>query len=220
MPAASMMWTRSDMGGAGSLFGALFAIEKLALKRNIQVVIPAVENSIDGSSYKLGDVYRAYDGTTVEVRDTDAEGRLILADALSYAVRKLKPTCLIDVATLTGSVCFALGNEMAGLYSNDDQLASLLQEAGKSSNEILWRLPLHESYVKKLKSSIADLSNVGDRDGGSIQAALFLRHFVKKVPWAHLDIAGTAFQSSEVGYWPKGAVGFGVRLLVNFFKKS
>ena len=215
-PPSSMETMREDMAGAAAVLATLKVAAMLQLKCNVTAIVPTTENCIDGSSYKLGDVYTAYNGTTVEIGNTDAEGRLILADALSYAQKKLEPTRLIDLATLTGSIVVALGNEVAGLFSNDDKLAEALVASGKKCEELLWRMPLRQSYRKKLKSDIADLRNVGNRDGGAIQAALFLEHFIKEIPWAHLDIAGTAFQSSELNYWPKNAVGFGVRLLIDF----
>ncbi|MCH9610530.1 MAG: putative cytosol aminopeptidase [Chlamydiales bacterium] len=209
---------RSDMGGAAAVLSALATAAALNLKCNVTAVVPTTENAIDGASYKMGDVYTAYNGSTVEIGNTDAEGRLILADALSYTVDKLKPTRIIDLATLTGSVVVALGDDIAGLYSNDQNLADSLLEAGSKTGEDLWQMPLRQSLRKKLKSSVADMRNVGTREGGSITAALFLEHFVDDIAWAHLDIAGTAFQASEKGYWPKNGVGFGVRLLTKFLK--
>lgn len=215
-PPSSMETMREDMSGAAAVLATVATAAALKLKCNVTAVVPTTENAIGASSYKMGDVYTAYNGTTVEIGNTDAEGRLILADALAYAEKKLKPTRMIDLATLTGSVVIALGDEFAGLFTKDDKLAKTLQQAGKKSQELLWRMPLPKSYFKKLKSNVADLRNIGSRAGGSIQAALFLEHFVKKTAWAHLDIAGVAFQTSESGYWPKNGVGFGVRLLINF----
>lgn len=215
-PTGSMETMRCDMSGGATALATLVAAATLKLKVNVTAVVPAVENAIGSKSFKPGDVYVSYSGKSVEIGNTDAEGRLILADALTYAVEHLAPTRMIDLATLTGAIVIALGEEVAGLMSNDDLLANKLLQAGEATSELLWRLPLHAPYRELLKSSIADVNNVGGRAAGSITAALFLQEFVGKVPWAHLDIAGTAFQAKQKGYWPKNATGFGVRLLVHF----
>lgn len=209
---SSMETMRDDMSGAAAVLATLATAASLDLKLNLTVVVAAAENAIDGHSYKPGDVYRGYSGTTVEIGNTDAEGRLTLADALAYTVKNLKPTRIIDFATLTGSMVVALGEEISGFFSNNDQLADLLLEASLKTAEHLWRMPLFKSYKEMLKSDIADLKNIGGRPAGSVTAALFLQEFVGDVPWAHIDIAGTAFSSKERGYWPKNGVGFGVRL--------
>jgi leucyl aminopeptidase len=159
-----------------------------------------------------------YNGKTVEVINTDAEGRLILADALSYGVDKYKPDMVVDLATLTGAVIVGLGHHRTGLMSNDDELCERMLAAGKESGEPLWRLPLGKEYTKQLKSEIADLKNVGKRDGGTITAACFLQEFVADTPWAHLDIAGTAWNFTEKSYIPKGPSGTGVRTLLTMVR--
>ena len=156
-------------------------------------VAPLAENCIDAHSYKPGDVYHSYSGKTVEITNTDAEGRLILADALSYAAKELQPSCMIDVATLTGAIVIALGEDMAGLFVNDEKLSEDLLKASEASGEMLWRMPVHEDYLDSMKAEIADLINSGTREGSSNKAALFLQEFVGDVPWAHLDIAGSGY---------------------------
>ncbi len=214
----SMLTMRDDMSGAATALATIAVAAALNLKQNVTAVVAATENAIDAKSYKPGDVYVGYSGATVEVIDTDAEGRLTLADALAYSAKQLKPTCLIDLATLTGSMVVALGEGMSGLFCNDDKLAGVLLEASFRTAEQLWRMPLYPPYKELLKSDIADLKNVGGRAGGAIIAALFLQEFVQNIPWAHIDIAGTAFASKEKGYWPKNGVGFGVRLLIDFLQ--
>lgn len=215
-PTGSMETMRDDMSGAATVLATLQTAAALGLKCNITAIVPTAENGIDALSFKPGDVYHAYNGKTVEIGNTDAEGRLILADALAYAVKNLKPTRIIDIATLTGSIVIALGEGIAGLMSNSDDLADKLMASGIITAEPLWRMPLFHPYRELLQSDIADIKNVGGRPAGSILAALFLHEFVDKIPWAHLDIAGTAFLNKEKGYWPKNGVGFGVRLLINF----
>lgn len=218
-PSGSIETMRDDMSGAATVLAVMGIIAALGLKVNVTGVIPTCENAIGSKSFKPGDVYKSYLGKTVEIKDTDAEGRLILADALSYSAKNLSCTRMIDFATLTGSVVVALGDDMAGLFSNDDKLAELLLSASHSTNEPLWRLPLYSPYKESLKSDIADLKNVGGRPGGSIKAALFLEEFVGAISWAHIDIAGPAFSNKERGYLPKNGVGFGVRLMIEFFKQ-
>ncbi len=218
-PTGSIETMRSDMAGAAAALATVTTAAALKMKVNVTAVIPSTENAIDSKSYKPGDVYAAYNKTTVEIGNTDAEGRLILADALAYTLQNLKPTRMIDVATLTGAVVVALGEDMAGLYCNDETLSKQLLDASQETGEKVWRLPLHEPYKELLKSDIADLRNIGGRAGGSITAALFLEAFVGSCPWAHFDIAGPAFTSKEHGYQPKNGVGFGVRTLLNFLQK-
>lgn len=220
-PTGYMETMRCDMAGAAAVLATLQVVAALKLKKNITVVVPAAENSIGSRSFKPGDVYSSYSGKTVEVGNTDAEGRLILADALHYAVKKLKPTHIVDLATLTGAVEIALGSEATGLFSNNDVLADRLLRAGTTTYERLWRFPLYEEYKEGLKSPIADLKNHGGgRSAGSILGALFLQEFIDGVPWAHLDIAATAFLSEAKSYQPKHATGIGVRLLVEFLDPS
>lgn len=217
-PTGSMETMKCDMGGAATALGTILAAAKLKLKTNISVVIPSTENSISAESYKPGDVYTSYSGKTVEIGNTDAEGRLILADALSYAVKNLMPTRLVDFATLTGAIEIALGNETSGLMSNNDALADSLIRAGSTSFERVWRLPLYEEYREQLKSDIADIKNIGGRPAGSITAAVFLQEFVENTPWAHFDIAGTAYLNEGRRYHPKHGTGIGVRLMIDFLE--
>ncbi len=216
--AAGMLTMRDDMSGAATALGTVATAASLKLKINVTAVVPTTENAIDAHSFKPGDVYTSLSGTTVEIGNTDAEGRLILADALTYSVKKLAPTRIIDFATLTGAMVVALGYDLAGLFSNNDKLAKELLVASEKCAEPLWRFPLHAPYKKQLESDIADLCNIGGRAGGSIVAALFLEHFLtKSVPWAHIDLS-TAFQNKASGYWPKNGVGFGVRLMIDFLR--
>lgn len=213
-PTGGMEAMKCDMAGAAAVLGIIQAASALGLKINVTGVIPTTENCIGSKSYKPGDVYKGYAGKTVEIGNTDAEGRLVLADALAYAVDHLKPTRIIDLATLTGAVEVALGNEATGLLSNNDVLADLLIRFGSETNERVWRLPLHEEYKEQLKSDVADIKSTGGRQAGCITAAIFLQEFVGKTPWAHLDIAGTAFLSEAKRYLPKHATGVGVRLII------
>ncbi len=218
-PTGSMETMKADMGGAGTALGTLKAVAELKLPLNLTIVIPSTENSISGKSYKPGDVYKSFEGKTVEIGNTDAEGRLILADALSYASKELKPSRIIDFATLTGAMDIALGNETIGLMSNNQKLADALMQAGFDTFERACQLPLYEEYKDQLKSDVADISNIGGRSAGSITAALFLEEFVgKNIPWAHFDIAGTAFLKKERRYNPKQATGVGVRLMISFLE--
>ena len=167
---------------------------------------------------KPGDIITIYGGKTVEVLNTDAEGRLILADALAYGIKQYKPKAVVDLATLTGAVVIGLGHHRTGLLSNNDNLAQQIMAAGDRSGEPLWRLPLGPEYSEQIKSDVADVKNIGGRPGGAITAAVFLKEFVGEVPWAHLDIAGMALTEKHRGYVTRGGTGFGVRLLVNFLQ--
>jgi leucyl aminopeptidase len=215
---SNMETMRDDMSGAATALSTIAIAAALDLPVNVTAVVPSSENAIDANSYKPGDVYESYAGITVEIGNTDAEGRLILADALAYSVHALKPTRLIDFATLTGSMVVALGDSMSGLFCNDEYLARSLLDSSLRTSEILWRMPLFEPYTELLKSDVADIKNVGGRPAGAITAALFMQAFVQDVPWAHIDIAGTAFANKEKGYLPKNGVGFGVRLMVDFLQ--
>lgn len=216
-PTNSIETMRCDMSGAATALATIAVAASLNLKINVTAVVAAAENAISDRSYKPGDVYKGYAGITVEIGNTDAEGRLTLADALAYTVKELKPTRMIDFATLTGSIIIALGEELSGLFCNDELLATALLESSRQTSENLWRMPLYESYKEQIKSDIADLKNTGGKPAGSVTAALFLQEFVNNVPWAHIDIAGTAF-GKEKGYWPKNGVGFGVRLMTDFLQ--
>ena len=218
-PADGMLTMKCDMAGAATVLTAVRVAGQLNLKVNVTAVVPAAENAIDGKSYKQGDVYRAKSGKTVEITHTDAEGRLILADAFCYALEHLKPTLMIDLATLTGGVVIALGDEIAGLFCNHDALAKDLLHSSEQTGEEIWRLPLPEDYKEMLKSEIADLVNSAGRSASSITGALFLQEFCGGVPWAHLDIAGTAYQPKPKFYNTSKATGFGLRLLINFLEK-
>lgn len=217
-PTGSMETMKCDMSGAAAALGTVHAAASCGLKKNVTAVIPTTENSIGSRSYKPGDVYKSYSGKTVEIGNTDAEGRLILADALAYASKKLNPSRMIDLATLTGAVVICLGSEATGLMTTDDRLAEGLTKAGEATFERVWRLPLFEEYKKQLKSGIADIKNVGGRPAGTITAALFLKEFVGDTPWAHLDIAGTAFYEEAKRYHPQFGSGVGVRLLMEFLE--
>lgn len=214
-----MMDMRGDMGGAAAVLGTILAAASLGLKVNVTGVIPTTENSIDAESYKQGDVYTGYAGKSVEIRSTDAEGRLVLADALAYACENLNPTRLIDFATLTGSIVVALGDAAMGIMGNDDKLIKSLEKAGKETFERVWQMPLFDEYKEALKSDVADLRNVGTRAGSACVAGQFLHEFItKKVPWVHCDIAGGAFLDKAKDYNPKNGTGLGVRLMIELLE--
>lgn len=216
-PSASMHLMKSDMGGAAAVLGILELASQLKLPVRIIGIIPSTENSVDGASMKPGDVINSYAGKTIEVIDTDAEGRLILADGLSYAVRQFKPDVVIDLATLTGSVIQTLGYEAAGLFSSSDNLAADLIKSGENTGERLWRLPIWDEYKEEISSDIADLKNYhGKPLAGAIVAAKFLEVFTDEHPeWAHLDIAGMAFGEAEFAPGRAGTA-FGIRLLRDY----
>jgi leucyl aminopeptidase len=185
-------------------------------KVNAIGVIGLVENMPSGTAQRPGDVVKSMSGQTIEVINTDAEGRLVLADAIWYTQDRFKPQLMVNLATLTGAIMIALGQIHAGLFSNNDQLSERLLAAGRASGELLWRMPLGDGYDKIINSDIADMKNVGNRYGGSITAAQFIQRFVNDVPWAHLDIAGMAWSDKDAPTVPKGATGYGVRLLERF----
>ena len=206
-----------DMAGAAMAAATVMAAAGLKLKVRVVGVLPLVENMVSGTSIRPGDIIRTYSGKTVEIGNTDAEGRLILADAISYAVKKYKPEILIDMATLTGACVVALGERYAGLFSNDDALAAKITLSGDKTGERCWRLPLPDDYKDLLKSQLADINNMPkSRWGGAITAALFLNEFVDSTRWAHIDIAGPAYSSEGNGYCRPGGTGFGVRLLCDY----
>jgi leucyl aminopeptidase len=213
-PAAGMEAMKWDMGGAGAVVGALKALALRNAKANIVGICGLVENMPGGNAQRPGDVVTTMSGQTVEVINTDAEGRLVLADAITYVQRKFKPPMIIDLATLTGAILVSLGHEWAGLFSNNEELAGKLQQAGEESGDKLWRMPLAESFDRLIDSPIADMKNVGPREGGSITAAQFIQRFVENgVKWAHIDMAGKAWSDKAGATYDKGATGFGVRLL-------
>lgn len=217
-PAGGMEEMKGDMGGAAAVVGAMHAIAGRKAKANVVGVIGLVENMPDGNAQRPGDIVKAMSGTTIEILNTDAEGRLVLADALWYTQKKYKPAIMIDLATLTGAVLVALGNLNAGLFSNNDDLADNLLAAAKASGEPLWRLPLSKEYDKIIDTPNADVKNTGGRWAGSITAAQFLQRFANDVPWAHLDIAGTAFGAPKDDISQGWASGYGVRLLNQLVK--
>jgi len=212
---AGMMGMKGDMGGAAAVVGTIQALATRKAKVNAVGVIGLVENMPDSKAQRPDDVVKSMSGQTIEVLNTDAEGRLVLADALTYTQRKFKPKFVIDLATLTGAIIMALGPEHAGLFSNDDKLAERIAAAGKSVGEPVWRMPLGPNYDKLLRSKIADMKNIGGPNAGSITAAQFLQRFVEnKTPWAHLDIAGVAWQDGDrKALAPSWGVGWGVRIL-------
>ena len=210
-PAAEMDEMKFDMGGAASVLGTMAAIAELKPKLNLVVIIPSCENMPSGAAVKPGDVVTTMSGQTVEILNTDAEGRLILCDALTYAER-FKPRVVVDVATLTGACVIALGHHHSGLFTTDEALAADMLKCGEAALDPCWRLPLDEEYDEGLKSNFADMGNVGPRAGGAITAAMFLKRYTAKYPWVHLDIAGTAWKSGAA----KGSTGRPVPLLTQF----
>jgi leucyl aminopeptidase len=213
-PAAGMEAMKWDMGGAGAVVGAMKALALRKAKANIVGICGLVENMPSGTAQRPGDVVTSMSGQTVEVINTDAEGRLVLADAITYVQRNFKPSTIIDLATLTGAILVSLGHEWAGLFSNNEDLAGKLQQAGDESGDKLWRMPLAEAFDRLIDSPIADMKNVGPREGGSITAAQFIQRFIENgVKWAHVDMAGKAWADKAGPTYDKGATGFGVRLL-------
>ncbi len=206
---------KMDMGGGAATLGAAKAIAQLKPEVEVHFICAATENMISGKAMHPGDILKAANGKTIEVNNTDAEGRLTLADALVYA-EKLEVDAIVDLATLTGACVVALGNDIAGLWSTDDALAQEMKTAAESAGEKFWQLPMEEKYFEGLKSQIADMKNTGPRAGGSITAALFLKQFIKDTPWMHLDVAGPVWTDSASGINNKGATGFPVRTLVNW----
>lgn len=214
-PALGMLTMKTDMSGGAVVLSVMSALAKLKVNLEVHGLIPICDNFVDQAAMRPGDVYTAANGTTVEITNTDAEGRLLLADALAYGV-KLAPNEIIDVATLTGACKVALGTKRAGLFSNSDPMAAGLLAAAQDCGELLWPLPLAEELNGELKSTVADIKNSGGRFGGSISAALFLKKFIKDIPWAHLDIAGPARLDRGTLLCPKGGTGFGVQTLITY----
>jgi leucyl aminopeptidase len=212
-PAGGMEDMKWDMAGAGTVVGLMAALAGRKAKVDAIGLVGLVENMPSGTAQRPGDVVKSYSGQTIEVINTDAEGRLVLADVLWYAQEKYDPKFMIDLATLTGAIIIGLGHEHAGMFSNDDGLCQKLTEAGLATGEKVWRMPLNDEYDKQIRSDIADMKNIGGRPGGSITAAQFIQRFVNKKPWAHLDIAGMAWSGKDAPCTPKGATAFGVRLL-------
>lgn len=216
-PADSMMNMKDDMTGGATVIGAMCAIAKNKLKKNVVAVVPACENAINGNSYRPGDIIRSMNGKYVEIINTDAEGRLALADAITYIVRNEKVSEVIDVATLTGAMMVALGTFITGVFSNKDKNYSLLEKSCNKHGERIWRMPLNKEFAENLKSEVADLKHMGARWGGAISAAKFLEIFAEGTPWTHMDIAGTAYNNSSKWY-KKGASGVHVRGLYEYCK--
>jgi leucyl aminopeptidase len=216
-PTDGMMDMKGDMAGAAAVLGAMRVVARLKPPFPVHALMGACENMPSGKAYKIGDVLKSRAGKTVEITNTDAEGRLVLGDMLTYAA-ELKPAAIVDLATLTGACVVALGNHIAGAFGNEDAVVWEVLEAARAAGEEMWRLPMLELQKDTLKSEVADLKNTGERWGGAINAALFLREFVGETPWVHLDIAGPSMSSKERGYFGKGATGIGVRTLVEMVR--
>lgn len=218
-PSEKMDKMKYDKAGGVAILGVLRAAAEMGLKHRVVGLIPATENLPSGSALKPGDILKTASGKTIEIINTDAEGRLILADALHYALR-YKPKAIIDIATLTGACVIALGNVASGLMGNDEGLKRKLKKAGEATGERVWELPLWKEYEEQIESDVADLKNVGGKEAGAITAASFLNKFVDGNAWAHIDIAGTAWNEKDKPYAPKGATGVGVRLLIEFLRQT
>jgi leucyl aminopeptidase len=212
-PAGGMEDMKGDMAGAAAVTGTLYALAARKAKVNAVGVIGIVENMPDGNAQRPGDIVAAMTGRTIEIINTDAEGRLVLADAVAYTEDRFKPKFIIDLATLTGAIIVALGHLNAGMFATDDALAASLSEAGEATGERVWRMPLAREYDKQIDSRFADVKNTGGRDAGAVTAAQFIKRFVKSTPWVHLDIAGTAMGSPQTDTNRSWASGWGVRLL-------
>lgn len=217
-PTNSMVDMKTDMGGAGAVIGAMCGIAKAKLNKNVIAVVAACENLISGNAYKPGDIINSMGKKTIEILNTDAEGRLTLIDAVYYAINKEKANKVVDIATLTGAAVVALGDVATPVLTNNEEFYTLLDEAAKTSGEKIWRMPVFDEYKKVLKGKQADLNNSPGRDGGCITAGLFIGEFVGDTPWIHMDIAGTSVSSKDSGYKSKGATGEGARTLYNLTK--
>ena len=218
-PAEKMDEMKTDMSGGAAVMGCIMAAADLKLPMNLVGLIPATENMPGGSALKPGDILRSHSGKTIEVLNTDAEGRLILADALSYAAR-YKPKAMMDIATLTGACIVALGEDVIGILGTDEQMKNDIRKASEITGELVWELPLWDLYSEMIKSDIADYKNTGGRPAGTITAAAFLSKFTGGIPWVHLDIAGPAWATKDKGYIPKGAAGVTVRLIMEYLQKD
>jgi leucyl aminopeptidase len=216
-PAEAMMTMKRDMTGGGVVLAVMGALAAVDCPVRVTGLVAAAENAVGGDAMRPGDVLRHYGGRTSEVTNTDAEGRLVLADALAYAVAELGPDAVVDVATLTGAMKVTLGQRVGGLFANDDSLAQLLRTSGAAAGEPLWRMPLVEDYEDRLESKVADADNAAGGPG-AITAALFLQHFAGDVPWAHLDIASVGDSPEEHYEWTQGATGFGARALLHWLE--
>ena len=218
-PAKSMEDMKWDMGGAATVTGIIEAAALSKLKYNLIGVIGLVENMPDGDAQRPGDVVKSYSGQTIEVLNTDAEGRLVLADILSWTEKKYKPKFMINFATLTGAMIVALGNIRAGLFSNDKEISEAIFNSGEITGEKVWAMPLDDDYDQLIKTEIADMKNIGGPGAGSITAGCFLKRHIEKTPWAHLDIAGVTWQNKSTPSIPSGGVGWGVRMLYHLIKQ-
>ncbi len=218
-PTDGMLTMKSDMSGAATVFASVQAAAELGLKVNVTALAPLTENMLGSRSYKPGDVYRGMNGKTIEVTNTDAEGRLVLADAMCYATKYLKPSCMVDIASLTGGIIIAIGDDMAGLFTPNDKLAQSLLDASAQTDELLWRMPMNPDYKEPLKSEVGDFVNSAGRPAGPIKAAFFLQEFTEQVPWAHIDFAGPCFLDKPKHYNTTSATGFGVRLFIEFLEQ-
>jgi leucyl aminopeptidase len=213
-----MKW---DMGGAGAVAGAIAALAGRKAKANVVGVIGLVENMPDGAAQRPSDIVKSMSGQTVEILNTDAEGRLVLGDAVWWTQEKYKPKAMIDLATLTGAIVIALAHEYAGLFTQDEKLAKQIEDAAKACGDAVWRMPLAKTHYDNIKSDVADIKNIGPREGGSSSAAAFIGKFVKDgQSWAHIDIAGMAWRSKDSAICPKGGSGYGVRLLDEFVRAN
>ena len=220
-PPAGMEDMKWDMGGAGAVAGAMLAMALRGAKANIVGICGLVENMPDGAAQRPGDVVTSMSGQTIEVINTDAEGRLVLCDVLTWTQQEYAPSAIVDLATLTGAIIMSLAHEYAGIFSNDDALADRLIAAGAGCGDKLWRMPMGVPYDKLIDSPIADMKNVGPRNGGSITAAQFIQRFIAKgTPWAHLDIAGMVWADKAGATWDKGATGYGVRLIDRYVRDN
>jgi leucyl aminopeptidase len=220
-PGPGMEDMKRDMGGAGAVAGAMLALASRKAKVNVVGGMGLVENMPDGKAQRPGDVVTSMSGQTIEVLNTDAEGRLVLADALHWTQEEFQPARIIDFATLTGAIIVALGNEFAGVFSNDDQLAQDLHAAGEATGDRNWRMPIAPAYDKLINSPIADMKNIGGKGAGSITAAQFLQRFISNgTPWAHVDVAGMVWSDKPGRTWGKGATGYGVRLIDRFVRDT
>ncbi len=216
-PAPGMETMKFDMSGSAGVLGAMEAIGRLKPKVNVVALVGSTTNVVDGDAIRPGDVVQAMDGTTIEIQNTDAEGRLVLADVISYS-KRFKPQVMVDAATLTGAVVIALGNVTVGVMGNDQGAVDEVLAAGRRGGELGWQLPLFEEYKEQLKSDVADLRNIGGRGAGTITAGLFLQHFAGDTPWVHLDVAGTAYSETDLVVMPKGPTGTPVRTFVEFVR--
>jgi leucyl aminopeptidase len=209
-----------DMAGGAAAIAIVLACAKLGLKRNVTAIVPAAENMPSGNAVKPSDVVTSYAGLTIEINDTDAEGRLVLADALGYVSKEVKPAWIVDMATLTGSVGVALGKRTYGVMGNDQAMVERFVNVAEHAGERCWQLPLLEEYEENITSDIADLKNYGGRWGDTVNAATFLKHFVGETPWLHLDIAGAGWSDADRGYRPKGPTGTPVRAVLDMIMAS